>query len=182
MAFTISEITSQLRYGGARPTLFRVDIDSPFDRELARIAPFHIEASSLPGSTVNPIEVPYFGRRIRVAGDRTFDPWTVTVRNDEDFRVRHALESWHNRINSLQGNLNTTGSAETSNYKTQADIHQFSKIGGSPIRTIRFYGMFPTEISPIDVNWGDTDSIEMFQVTFSYDWYEVVGGTTGTIR
>ena len=183
MAFNIQEIRSRLALGGARPTLFQVLLDAPagFDRELATIAPFMIQASSLPGSTIAPIEVPYFGRKIRVAGDRTFEPWSVQVMNDEDFKVRHALETWHNKINSLSGNLNTTGSSAPNNYKSQADIRQYSK-DGTVIRTYRFYGLFPTEISPIDVNWNDTDAIETFQATFVYDWYEVVSpGNTGTV-
>lgn len=181
MAYSINDIRANLRLGGARPTLFQVLLDSPFTNALGAIAPFMIQASSLPGSSIAPVEVPYFGRKIRVAGDRTFEPWSVTVMNDEDFKVRHALEQWHNRINSLSGNLNTTGSASPTNYKSQADVQQFSKAGGLPIRTYRFYGLFPTEISPIDVNWNDTDTIEIFQVTFAYDWYEVVGGNTGTV-
>jgi hypothetical protein len=184
MAYSINDIRANLRLGGARPTLFRVLLDSPFTNTLGAIAPFMIQASSLPGSSIAPIEVPYFGRKIRIAGDRTFEPWSVVVMNDEDFAVRQALEQWHNRINSLSGNLNTTGSSAPTNYKSQADVQQFSKAsqpGGAPIRTYRFYGLFPTEISPIDVNWNDTDTIETFQVTFAYDWYEVVGGNTGTV-
>jgi hypothetical protein len=181
MAYSINDIRANLRLGGARPTLFRVLLDSPFTNALGAIAPFMIQASSLPGSSIAPIEVPYFGRKIRVAGDRTFEPWSVQVMNDEDFKVRHAIESWHNRINSLSGNLNTTGSSSPTNYKSQADVQQFSKAGGPPIRTYRFYGLFPTEVSAIDVNWNDTDTIETFQVTFAYDWYEVVGGNTGTV-
>jgi hypothetical protein len=181
MAYSINDIRANLRLGGARPTLFRVLLDSPFTNTLGAIAPFMIQASTLPGSSIAPIEVPYFGRKIRVAGDRTFEPWSVQVMNDEDFKVRHAIETWHNRINSLSGNLNTTGSSSPTNYKSQADIQQFSKAGGPPIRTYRFYGLFPTEVSAIDVNWNDTDTIETFQVTWAYDWYEVVGGNTGTV-
>jgi hypothetical protein len=102
--------------------------------------------------------------------------------NDEDFKVRHALETWHNRINSLSGNLNTTGSSSPTAYKSQASVKQYSKAGGAPIRTYTFYGLFPTEITPIDVNWNDTDTIETFQVTWVYDYYEVVGGNTGTVQ
>jgi hypothetical protein len=95
--------------------------------------------------------------------------------NDEDFAVRHAMETWHNKINSLAGNLNTTGSSQPTNYKVQAYIEQFSK-AGQVIRKYQFQGMFPTEISAIDVNWADTDTIEMFQVTFMYDYYEISEG------
>lgn len=183
MAFSVNDIIANLRLGGARPTLFRVLLDTPFSgTSINNIAPFMIQASSLPGSTIGAIEVPYFGRRVRIAGDRTFEPWQVMVLNDEDFKVRHAIEQWHNRINSLQGNLNTTGSSAPSNYKTQAEVQQFSKAGGNPIRSYRFYGLFPTEISPIELDWNNTDTIETFMVNFSYDWYEVVGGNTGTVQ
>jgi hypothetical protein len=181
MAYSINDIRANLRLGGARPTLFQVEITSPFDADLNQIAPFMIQASSIPGSSIAPIEVPYFGRKIRVAGDRTFEPWSVQVMNDEDFKVRHALETWHNRINSLSGNLNTTTSSSPTNYKSQAKVKQYSKAGGAPIREYEFFGLFPTEITPIDVNWNDTDTIETFQVTWVYDYYEVTGGNTGTL-
>ena len=182
MAYSINDIRANLRLGGARPTLFRVQLTSPGNIGIdLSVSEFMIQASSLPGSTIAPIEIPYFGRKVRIAGDRTFEPWSVTVMNDEDFKVRHALEQWHNRINSLSGNLNTTGSASPTNYKSQADVQQFSKAGGPPIRTYKFYGLFPTEISPIDVNWNDTDQIELFQAVFAYDYFEVVGGNTGRV-
>jgi hypothetical protein len=185
MAYSINDIRSNLRLGGARPTLFRVQITMPVGiaGDLTT-AEFMIQASSIPGSSVTPIEVPYFGRKIRIAGDRTFEPWSVQVLNDEDFKVRHALETWHNNINSLSGNLNTTGTSSPTNYKSQAQVDQFSKAGngGLPIRTYQFYGVFPTEISQIELGWNDTDVIETFNATFAYDYYEVVGGNTGTVR
>ena len=92
MAYSINDIRANLRLGGARPTLFRVLLDSPFTNTLGAVAPFMIQASSLPGSSIAPIEVPYFGRKIRVAGDRTFEPWSVVVMNDEDFKIRARFE------------------------------------------------------------------------------------------
>ena len=182
MTFTVNDIRSNLRLGGARPTLFKVMLNSSFTPDLADIASFMIQASSLPGSTIPPIEVGYWGRKIKVAGDRSFDDWSVQVMNDEDFKVRHALELWHNKINSLAGNLNTTGTASPSNYKFQAEVHQYSKVGGAPIRTYTFYGLFPTQIQPIELSWDSTNQIETFGVNFSYDWYEVTNpGNTGTL-
>jgi len=183
MAFNINEIRSQLKFGGARPTLFQVILNSPqgVSSELASVAPFMIQASSLPGSTIAPIEIPYWGRKIKVAGDRTFEDWSVTVINDEDFKVRHLLETWHNRINSLKGNL-MANSAAPNNYKTEAEVRQYSKIGGAPIRTYKFFGLFPTAIAPIELSWDATNQIETFGVNFSYDWFEVVSpGNTGTV-
>jgi hypothetical protein len=184
VAYSINDIRANLRLGGARPTLFKVILTLPrnISGDLST-AEFMIQASTLPGSSIGQIEVPYFGRKIRVAGDRTFEPWSVQVLNDEDFKIRHALETWHNRINSLAGNLNTTGSSSPGNYKSDSvQIQQFSKAGGAPIRTYQFYGLFPTEVSTIDLNWNDTDTIETFSTTFAYDYYEVVGGNTGTVR
>jgi hypothetical protein len=182
MAFTISDFKGAMKQGGARPTLFSVELFSPFQNDLNQISSFMVQSAELPGSSISPIEVPYFGRKIRVAGDRTFEPWTVTIINDEDFKIRYALETWHHRINTLASNLNTAGTAPD-NYKQRAAVHQYSKVGGEPIRTYQFEGMFPTEITPIAVSWNDTDQIEIFQVTFVYDYFEVTearGPASGT--
>jgi len=182
MAFSVNDIRSNLSLGGARPTLFQVTLSSNFNPELAGIASFMIQAASMPGSTIQPIDVPYWGRKIKIAGDRTFDDWAVTVMNDEDFKVRHALELWHNKINSLRGNLNTTNSSAPNNYKSQATVSQYSKVG-QIVRTYTFYGLFPTQIQPIDLNWDATNQIETFGVNFSYDWYEITSpSTTGTLN
>lgn len=181
MAFSVDEIRSRLRLGGARPTHFRVRLFAPnqigLGNELSD-APFMVQSAAIPASTIGAIEIPYFGRKIRIAGDRTFAPWTVTILNDEDFRLRNALELWHNRINSLSGNINTTGSADPNNYKAeQLFVEQFSKLGGPPIRTYNLIGVFPTEISDIPLSWNATDEIQTFSVTFSYDYFEIVEGT-----
>lgn len=178
MAFKISEMTAALSRGGARPTLFQVAITSPFDSSLTATSAFMVQSTQLPSSTVGAIEVPYFGRKIKVAGDRTFDSWQVNVLNDEDFKVRHALESWHNRINSLRDNSMGTSSSSPTTYKRDATVTQFSK-HGEPIRVYKFFNMFPVELSTIDVDWNATDTIETFSAVFSYDWFEVVSGTAG---
>lgn len=181
MSFAVNDIRANLKLGGARPTLFQVRLTSNFTPDLNNAASFMIQATTLPGSTITPIEVPYWGRKIKVAGDRTFEDWSVNVMNDEDFKVRHALELWHNKINSLRGNLNTTSSASPSNYKFQAEVSQYSKTGGI-VRTYTFYGLFPTAISPIDLSWDNTNQIETFSATFAYDWFEVTSpGNTGTL-
>lgn len=183
MSFNIGQIRANLQYGGARPTLFQVSIVSPFDGTLASIAPFMVQATEIPAFSVGAIEVPYMGRKIRVAGDRTFDPWRVSVLNDEDFKVRHSLETWSNKMNSMSGNMNTTGSSSPNNYKVIADVKQYAKSNETtPIRVYRLYGAFPTDISSIDLDWNNTNTIETFSATFSYDWCEVVSGTTGTVQ
>jgi hypothetical protein len=180
MAFNINEMRAGLALGGARPTLFRVELTNPVNNAADSITPFLIRATSLPNSTINPIEIPYFGRKIKIAGDRTFDAWSVTVMNDEDFRIRHTMEQWHNQINSLQTNLNLNADSSPSNYKSTALVTQYGK-SGEELRRYKFNGLFPTEISTIDLDWDTTDQIENFTVTFAYDWYEIDGGNTGLI-
>lgn len=175
MAFNITDIRAGLRLGGARPTLFQVEITNPVNNVSDFTVPFLVRATNLPASTINPIEIPYFGRKIRIAGDRTFDVWNTTIMNDEDFAIRHTLEQWHNQINTLQSNLNTGGSSAPEIYKSTAIVTQFGK-AGNQLRRYRFNGIFPTEISSIELDWENTDTIENFSVTWAYDWYEIEGG------
>jgi len=178
MAFNVNEIRSQLTLGGARQSLFQVTIQNPANSIADIKVPFMVRTAQIPSSDLGVIEVPYFGRKVRLAGDRTFGDWTVTVINDEDFLVRNAMEEWSNKINSLQGNLRTFGAASPLLYKANAQVTQYSKTG-VPIRTYQFNGIFPSSISPIDLDWNATDQIEEFTVTFQYDWWEVSGGVTG---
>jgi hypothetical protein len=178
MAFNINDIRSNLSLGGARGNLFQVTFNNPANAVADIKVPFLVRAAQIPESSIGVVEVPYFGRRIRLAGDRTFGDWAVTVINDEDFLIRNAMEEWSNRINSLQTNIRAFGSAAPLLYKSTAEVTQFSKTG-VPIRTYKFNGIFPSSITSIDLNWADTDSIEEFSVTFQYDWWEVSGGITG---
>ena len=178
MAFNIQEIRSQLVLGGARASLFQVQIANPANGVGDIKVPFMVKAAAIPASTLGSIEVPYFGRKIKVAGDRTFAEWTVTIINDEDFLVRNAMEQWMNSINSHAGNIREFGSASPLLYKSNAQITQFSKTG-VPIREYTFNGMFPTEVSTIEMAWETTDAIEEFTVNFQYDFWEVSGGVTG---
>jgi hypothetical protein len=178
MAFNVNELKSQLTFGGARNSLFQVTIQNPANSVADIKMPFLARAAQLPASQLGRIEVPYFGRRLKLAGDREFADWTVTIINDEDFLIRNALEEWSNKINTLQGNLRSFGSSSALLYKSQAQVTQFSKTG-VPVRTYQFSGIFPVDISAIDVDWSAIDQIEEFQVTFAYDWWEVNGGITG---
>jgi hypothetical protein len=178
MAFNVAEMRAQLTGGGARPSLFQVQITNPITGVADFKVPFMVKASSLPASNIGQIEVPYFGRKIKIAGDRTFDEWSVTVINDEDFAIRNAMEQWMNSINSHIGNLRDRAALAPETYKTQAQITQFSKTG-DPIRIYNFNGLFPTNIAAIDTSWETTDTIEEFTITFQYDWWDVSGGITG---
>lgn len=172
MAFNINEFKSQLVGGGARSNLFQVQILNPVDPSGDFKAPFMIKTAALPASTVGQFNVPYFGRQVKYAGDRTFADWSVTVINDEDFLVRNAMEAWLNAINSHDSNTR----ALPQDYKSNALITQYSK-NGDPIRTYVFEGLFPVSTAEIAMDWSTNDAIQEFQVTFSYDFWKVEGNT-----
>lgn len=178
MAFNIEEIRSQLTLGGARPSLFQVTITNPVNGVADLKTPFMVRATSVPSSNLGTIRLPYFGRIVKLAGDRTYDPWEVTVMNDEDFLVRNAMEQWSHAINSAQGNLRDLGSASPLLYKATAEVTQFSKTG-VPVRTYKFNGIYPTVVSNMELDWARTDTIQEFRVRFEYDYWEVSGGVTG---
>ena len=178
MAFNINEIRSNLALGGQRPTLFQVEMTNPANSAGDIKTPFLVRASQVPASTLGFIEIPYFGRKVKIAGDRTFAEWNVTVMNDEDFLIRNAIEEWMNEINSHLGNVRGFGSAADLNYKSTAEVTQFSKTG-VPLRKYKFNGIFPVNLTEMEVDWNATDLIQEFQVTFQYDWWEISGGSTG---
>lgn len=172
MAFNINEMRSQLVYGGARQNLFQVRINNPANSSGDLKTPFMVQAAQIPESQLGVIPVFYFGRQMKLAGDRTFGDWTVTVINDEDFLIRNAMEEWSNRINRLERNVR-----DINRYKSNATVIQYAK-DGTAIREYRFDGIFPSVIAPIELDWANTDQIESFQVTFTYDYWTVSGGTT----
>lgn len=177
MAFNTEEFRSQLVFGGARNALFSVQIFNPVAPASNIKMPFLVRASDIPDSKIGVISVPYFGRIVKYAGDRTFDPWTVRVINDEDFVIRNALEQWQNMMSGLQNNIRTVGPLPNQ-YKSQANIIQYGKTN-VPIRQYTFYGLWPQVIQDIPVDWAQQDTIEEFQVTFAYDFWLVSGGSTG---
>ncbi len=181
MAFNINDLRANLDLGGARPTLFTVQLVFPNGVDTgiaARKLTFTCESTQIPASNIGTIPVPYFGRTIKMAGDRTFDPWGVRIINDEDFSVRNAFESWHSLINTRVSNVRNASSANPNQYKTSAVVTQYGKVG-NPIRTYTMQGLWPSEIGAIDLGWGSTDQLEMFNVQFQYDWHDI-NGATGT--
>lgn len=173
MAFNINEIRARLTNEGARPNLFEVTITNPANNSADSDIPFLVRAASLPTFRKATIPIPYFGRIIKLAGDRTFDPWSVEIMNDENFKIRNALEEWSGGINKLQNNVRTL-----TNYKSQATVKQFGK-NKEVLRVYEFHGVYPSEISGIPLDWSPSDAIETYRVTFEYDYFTVSGGTTG---
>ncbi len=178
MAFNINAFQGAMKFGGARPSLFQVNITNPVNGASDIQVPFMVRAAQIPGSTLGVVPLRYFGREVKFAGNRTFEPWTVTIFNDEDFAIRNAMEEWSNAISSHEENLRELGSASPVLYKSNAQVTQFSKTG-VPVRVYDFVGLFPSEISPIEVDW-ESEGIETYTATFQYDYWRVSGGITGT--
>jgi hypothetical protein len=163
MAFNVNEFRGALINGGARPSLFQVQI-----LQLGVDTRFMVQAAQIPASVVGVVDVPYFGRKVRVAGDRTYEDWQVTVINDENFSVRTALEDWQGTINQAIGNLRISSSPES--YKKNALVTQYGQ-AGEEIAQYEFVGLFPTNISAIGLDWNNTDQIETFDVTLTFDYW-----------
>lgn len=172
MAFNINQFKAELVGGGARPTLFQCQITNPINPSADIKIPFLIRAAGIPESTLGQYVVPYFGRQVKYAGDRTFADWTVTVINDEDFAIRNSMEEWMNFINSHDSN--SRGLPQQ--YKSTGQVTQYSK-DGSALRTYIFEGMFPISVDGIQLDWSQTDAIEEFNITFQYDLWKVEGAT-----
>ncbi len=176
MAFSVNDFRSQMVGDGARPNLFEVSMPFP-----AFSAPgnaqqkltFMCKTAQLPGSTVGVVPVQYFGRELKFAGNRTFADWTLTVINDEDFLVRNAFERWMNGINSHNLNIRNPVALAPFGYTQDAEVYQYGKTGNI-LKKYKFIGVFPTDITPIDVDWGSNDTIEEFSVTLSYQWWDAI--------
>lgn len=169
----VDDFKSKLKGGGARANLFNCRVNFPAyalgDTELTS---FMAKAAQLPASIQAPIEIPFRGRVLKIAGDRTFDVWTVTIINDTDFAVRDAMERWMNGINSHNENTGFTDPAE---YQTDLAVDQLDK-DGTVLKTYNFRSCFPTNISAIEVSYDTTNTIEEFQVEFQVQYWE--SGTT----
>ena len=187
---SITEFRSRMTGGGARSNLFEVNIQYPDlvgNGSATEDGEFLVKSAEIPAANLGNIPVPFRGRVLPVAGDRTFDPWTITVINDTDFSIRDRMERWSNFINDIQ---TTQGEVNPENYQTNAIVKQLGRSGdtsgGSTIPMLRqynFVGIYPNAVSSIPLDYGATDQIEEFQVTFNYLFYEIVGGAdaTGTV-
>jgi hypothetical protein len=199
MPFNVSTFAAQgLPYGGARASLFEVFLTLPAGvAEPTAEAQFRFvcKASQIPSSTVGQIEVPYFGRKVKMAGNRTFENWTVTVLNDEDFLVRNAFELWSSYINSHRNNLRDASVIAEQGllgYRTTAVVRHYAKTGvfaggttsgdaAIPTRQYTFVNIFPINIGSIELNWETTDAIEEFSVEFAYDYWTVDADVNGRV-
>ncbi len=181
---TISQFKSALSGGGARPNLFQVEL-STFPTGISWDSDtfsYLCKAAALPASNIASIDIPFRGRIFKVAGDRTIDTWTVTIINDEDFRLRRAFEAWTELIAKLDNNL---GATDPNAYMSSAIVHQLGR--GSQINSennsgtdsallasYKFVDIFPTNVSNIDLSYDSGDTIEEFTVEFQVQSYEIL--------
>lgn len=209
MAKSISDFKSYLKKGGARPNLFLVRLNFPSQlsqvadigsitssANLTTQAEFMVKTAQIPASNIGTIEVPYRGRMLKVAGDRTFEPWSVTVVNDGQFQIRQAFEAWSRGINALTENVAQLGYGADggASYCVDMTVFQLSRDGKTPdrtpanpnkngvdgmdvIRAYKFYDAWPSAISSIDLSFEANDQIEEFTVEFQYNFFEVTAPT-----
>lgn len=184
MSFDVNQFRQQLVGDGARANLFEVSMNFPAYSVVgdpSRKITFMCKTAQLPGSTVGTVQIPYFGREVKVAGNRTYPDWTVQIINDEDFVIRNSLEAWINGINDPVVNLRSASARVVDGgYGTDATVTQFAK-SGAQIKQYSFVGMFPVDIAPIDVDWGANDSIEEFSVTFAYQYWTANSPTSSSV-
>ena len=194
---TITAFKSKLQGGGARPNLFEVEIPSfpeaagqntwrTGENQEADSFKFLCKAAQLPASNISPIDIPFRGRILKVAGDRTYEVWSTTIINDENFLIRDAFEKW---IEGMSKNSNATGATNPSSYMTYALVHQLGRgadkglgstsnsdtLSGSaitPLKTYTFFDIFPTSVSAIDLSYDSSDAIEEYTVEFQVQYWE----------
>ena len=165
----VDDFKAKLRGGGARPNLFKATINFPaYAGGDVEVSSFLCEAAQLPGSNISPIIVPFRGRQLKMAGDRTFDTWSPTIINDTDFVIRDSMERWMNGMNAHSAN---TGLTNVVDYKADLLVEQLDK-DGSTIKTYNFRGCFPTPVSPIDLSYASENEIERFSVEFQVQYWE----------
>lgn len=165
----VDDFKSKLVGGGARPNLFKATVNFPaYAGGDVELTSFLVKAAQLPSSVVNTITVPFRGRQLQMAGDRTFEPWTITIINDIDFKIRNAFERWMNGINQHNAN---TGLTNPVDYQADMSVAQLDK-AGNEVKVYNFRGTFPTNLSSIELSYDSSDAIEEFTVELQVQYWE----------
>jgi hypothetical protein len=165
--------------------MFLIDINFPQsialqteDQQLTNIL---CKSAALPGSNLGVIEVPFRGRTVKIAGDRTFDTWTATFFNDKDFKLRSFFEQWANSINTHEGNTSPLFTPNNSDgYMADLGVKQLEKDSSEEGSILRAYSLkycFPTNVSQIDLAYDSNDQIEEFTVEWQYSYFTAEAGT-----
>ena len=181
---TIDDFKANVASDFARPNLFQVDLAFPSgiinNASLVNLGKFTVRAANLPSSQIGVIEVPFRGRVLKIAGDRTFEPWTITVQNDSNFALRNAFEIWASSIQAYNENFTSAaglGDADDSTgYFADMSVHQLArdvKDGEKPkiLKSYKFYNIFPSNIAAIDLDFGNNDAIEEFTVEMQVQYW-----------
>ena len=176
MAFNIADFQEALAEQGARPNLFEMTLTLPSITGLVNTNFTKLcKTAQLPGSTIGVVEVQYFGRPVKMPGNRTFENLTTTIINDEDFVLRTSLETWMAFLNQHQKN---TSGVTGLNYTGTLSVQQYSRDGSFPTDPYVFNKCWPVNVAPIDLDWGTNDTIEEFTVEWAYDWWSSTSATT----
>ena len=167
----INEFKSRLRGGGARSNQFKVTLPFPgyaaVGGETSDLA-FLCKASALPGQSIPSIAIPFRGRELKIAGDRAFEDWSITVINDTDFKLYRAFERWMNGINNMTDN---EGIANPADYQVDGFVDQLDR-NGTTLKSYTYRGLYPEALANIPLSYGTNDAIETFDVTFRYQYFE----------
>ena len=170
---SIDTFRGKLQGGGARANKFMVTMGFPaglsgMPEDLSTTTSYLCSAATLPGMTIGEVTVPFRGRNLFIAGDRTFEAWTITILNDSNFHIRNGFEIWMNYINNMSNN---EGVDNPSLYQTDAHVSQLGR-DDLRVKTYSFRGMWPTTIGNIDLSYETNDAIETFDVTLRYNYWE----------
>tara|TARA_Y100001970_G_scaffold5928_1_gene6648 strand:- start:24606 stop:25184 length:579 start_codon:yes stop_codon:yes gene_type:complete len=181
---TIDAFKSNVAADFARPNLFQVDLAFPTElnaaADLTRLGKFTVRAANLPSSQLGVIEVPFRGRTLKIAGDRTFEPWTITVMNDSAFKLRTIFEKWTASIQAYNENFTAAAGLgdddDSTGYFADMKVHQLSrgvKSGDSPTitKSYKFFNCFPSNIAAIDLDFGNNDAVEEFTVELQTQYW-----------
>jgi hypothetical protein len=165
----ISSFKNAMRMGGARSNQFKCTITIPGlkDATVTQAIPFTCHAASIPEATVMDIETYFRGRAVHFAGERVFQPWTVSIYNDNDFKVRNAFEDWVERISHGR---DTNGLMQPATYQTDMSVHQMDR-SDKVVKSYKFYDAYPTNVGGIQLSWADNNQIQSYDVQFVYNYW-----------
>lgn len=170
MSLSINDFKARLAGGGARANLFRVMANWPTLLGVtgdSNLASYLIKAASLPASTISPITIPFRGRQLQIAGDRQFEPWVITIINDNDFSLRDSFERWMNEINRHTENV---GRLNPNDYMVDMSVEQLTK-QNTVAKSYDFQGVWPSAVSAIDVSYDAENSVEEFSVELQVTYW-----------
>jgi hypothetical protein len=165
----VDDFKSKLIGGGARPNLFKATVTYPgYAQGDVELTSFMCKGAQLPASVIGQLDVPFRGRQLKIAGDRTFENWTITILNDTGMEIRNAMERWMNGINE---HANNTGLSNPTDYQADMTIEQLDK-SGAVTKSYTIRGAYPVNVAAIDLSYDSNDAIEEFTVELAYQYWE----------